>query len=232
MHESKGAANAPIADQLARFDQHKKEILEKLEIGYGRGPRSEPFNPEKSWHDLLRFADFYFWGQILNQSMPSTERFNRLRQLGWALDRAHKLTYRAMHEDISNDLFRAWFAVNFPDLKPIDATDHISCVTVEIKKLVDNLKTLGDVAFTAAAKVRPQKSGRPPLLSSEAIQVLAHIYKKNTESKPGRGSGPFAKFVAEVIRAINPSGFNVSDKSVIDTIQNAHRQYKPSSFDE
>jgi hypothetical protein len=100
-----------------------------------------------------------------------------------------------------------------------------------MKKLVDDLAILEEVARTAAAAnaVSP-KSGRPPLLSNEDIQRLAYTYKQNTGSKPGRGSGPFAEFVAEVITALNPAGFKFSNDSVIDAIKNAHHQYKPSQF--
>lgn len=231
-------AYAPIAGKLAEFERHKGDLLAKLRKAYERGPKSEPFNGEKSWHDLVFIAKMYFWGEIAKrEAMPPAERFNRLRQLARALGRAHSLAELAMRENIGGDLFRAWFA----ETKiPIATAVHMTVggasvptiIADELKKAVRGLATLELAAFTAAAaNAIPPEGGRPPLLTSCYIQGLARVYRSSTGSKPGRGNGPFAIFVSNFVAAVNQPDFDFSDQSVVGAIQEAHRRHKTSMFD-
>ena len=202
--------------------------------GYERGPRSKPFDEERAWRDLTRFAEMYFWSAIAEQATASpAERFNELRRLGRTLDRAHALVSRVMQEDIGCALFKAWFAAaKIPMASAISIFDDGSSVATrmagEIQSAVAGIATLNTAAFTAAAaNTGPPKAGRPPLLSRDSIQALERVYERNTGWKPGRGSGPFANFVFEVIRAVNPPDFEFGYDSVIDAIKNcssAHRE--------
>lgn len=234
IHSSRKAAYAPIAPELARFNTHKEEILDKLRDEYERRPRSEPFDAEKPWRRLTRMAEMYFWGEIIKrETMSPAERFNRLRQLAKALDRTHDLVIRAMHEDedIGLGIFRAWCA----EAKIFPGTNIDAPIRAlgDIKNAVEGLATLKTAAYKAAmANVVPPKSGRPALLPSECFHGLGRVYRDSTGMKPGRGAGPFAKFVFEFIRALHPPDFEFEYDSIIDGIKNAHRRHKPSVFDE
>jgi hypothetical protein len=54
---------AAIDAGLAAFEHHKVTLLEHLQNVYQRGPKSEPFDAEKSWQDLTCLAGLYFGGQ-------------------------------------------------------------------------------------------------------------------------------------------------------------------------
>lgn len=227
---SREEAYAPIAPQMIAFNGHKEEILSKLREGRGRSARSKPFDEERAWRDISRFAEMHFWSAIGEQATTSpAERFKQLRRVGRTLDRAHTLVSWMMQEDIGCDLFRAWFAVTkIPMASAMSIFDDGSSVATrmadEIQSAVAGIATLSTAAFTAAAaNTGPPKAGRPPLLSRDRIQALERVYERNTGSKPGRGSGPFADFVFEVIRAVNPPDFEFLYDSVVDAIKTAHR---------
>jgi hypothetical protein len=46
--------------RLAAFEGHKKDLLTNLRDAYEGGPKSEPFDTDKSWHDLRDVAGAYF----------------------------------------------------------------------------------------------------------------------------------------------------------------------------
>ena len=87
---SREEAYAPIAPQMIAFNGHKEEILSKLREGRGRSARSKPFDEERAWRDISRFAEMHFWSAIGEQATTSpAERFKQLRRVGRTLDRAH-----------------------------------------------------------------------------------------------------------------------------------------------
>jgi hypothetical protein len=109
---TKKEAYAPIAGKLAAFNgcECRDELLAKLRGGYERGPKSDPFDPEKCWLDLTRLAEMYFWWEVRKkETTPPAECFKRLRRLVRALYRAHRLAAGALQEDIGHDLLKAWF---------------------------------------------------------------------------------------------------------------------------
>lgn len=233
IHPSREAAYAPIAPGLNRFKAHKKEILDRLRNGCACGTHAEPFDPERPWIRLTRFAEMYLWGRLAKQETTSpAERFNRLRQLARALDHTHDLAIRAMHEDIGWDIFGAWCADAKITVDDKAVFNNIASALNDIKKAIDGLASVRAAAFKAAASnAVPPKSGRPALLPSECYHGLAQVYRDSTGLKPGRGAGPFAGFVYEFIRAVHPPDFEFEYDSVVDGIKDAHLRHKPSKFD-
>jgi hypothetical protein len=236
--QAREEAYAPVAADLSAFNQYKKTLLDRLHSAYERGPKSEPFDAEKSWLDLTVVAKLYLWGRVArHETMPPAERFNHLLQLANALGRAHRLAVRVMEEDIYGALFKAWFS----ETKiPLASASHIfkdgssvaTLVGDEIKNTVERLAALETAARSAAAaNAIPTTAGRPPLLPSDCIHGLARVYRNSTGLKPGRGAGPFAEFVSDFITAVNCPDFEFGKDSVIDAIKNAHRRRKPSMFD-
>jgi hypothetical protein len=230
---SKKEAHAPIAEKLAAFTEHRADLLEKLQEGYKSGPQSQPFDEGKSWRDLTRVAELYFWSEVM-KPMPNAERSNRLRQLVRALRLARGLTDRAMTDGVGDALFVAFCTQKgikpYPAL-PIekDGSTVLTRCLDEIKGMATALATLETVARAAAAKDKPDKTGRSALLPRGCIQGLARVYRNSTGTKPGRGAGPFADFAYEFMIAVDQTGFEY--ESLIDAIQDAHRQFKPSWFD-
>jgi hypothetical protein len=100
---------AEIDAGLAAFEQHKISLLEHLQNVYQRGPKSEPFDAEKSWQGLTRLAWMYFWRARLKQeTVSAAHRVERLRDLARTLGRARRMVEMAMQDDVGNDLFSAW----------------------------------------------------------------------------------------------------------------------------
>jgi hypothetical protein len=233
---SKKVAYTEIATKLAAFNQHKKTLLDELRNGGKPGLKSDPFDAAKSWGDLIRLAQLFFWGEITKQeTMPVADLVKRLRQLARALGRAHSLANRAMQDDVGVELFRRRFAEK--NISPASALlideDESSVATRiagEIKEVVAGIATLETAALAAAATNDvPKKAGRPALLPRDCIQGLGRVYRNSTGSKPGLGDGPFARFVLEFLTAVGRPNFEYD--SVIDAIKDAHSRWKPSAFD-
>ena len=231
-------AHAPIAKQLADFEEHKQTLLNALQKGRKIGRNSEAFDADRSWDDIARLARHYFWGRLMEHSALSTrETIKRLQQLSNALRKAHGLTRRAIGDGVADELFRAWFVQK--NISPISAVraatinnegSSLARVADNIKGMVEALATLAALSHTAATIADvPSKGGRPELLPRDCIQGLARVYRTSTGAKPGRGAGPFADFAAGFALAVGKTGF--SRRSLIDAIQDAHLQFKPSWFD-
>jgi hypothetical protein len=201
--------------------------------------KSAPFDGGKSWRDLTQLARLYFCGQAMEQNVLSPrERIKRLRQLARTLRQAHGLTQRAMSDSIGDDLYRAWFALNISPISviqidEIDKDDGSSILTriaddiKQMAKALARLKTLSHAAATATDVL--SKGGRPVLLPRDCIQGLARVYRTSTGAKPGRGAGPFVDFASGFAVAVGKTGF--SRRSLIDAVQDAHLQFRPSWFD-
>ena len=238
--QNRADARAPIAKQLADFEEHKNTLLNALQKERKADLNSEPFDADKSWDDIALIARLYFWGKSMERNaLPTSERIKRLHQLAKALRRADGLTQRAMRDGIGDELYRAWFALNIEPLSiieidEIDKGDGSSMVTLiadDIKGMVGSLarlKELSDKAATAADVL--SKTGRPTLLPRDCIQGLARVYRNSTGSKPGRGDGPFAEFAYKFMTAVGQTGFDYG--SLPGAIQDAHQKFKPSWFDE
>src|ERR1700757_2740408 len=89
---------------LAGFEQHKKELLDELSKVYERGPKSQPFDPEKAWQSLTFIAQAYFHRETVKKRvMKRAARKTNLHQLATALRRAREKITDALHSDIAND---------------------------------------------------------------------------------------------------------------------------------
>ena len=235
-------ADAPIAKQLAAFEKHKQNLLNTLQkvLLANLLKVHESFDADKSWRDLTQLARLYFWGQAMEQNaVPPRERIKRLRHLARTLRQAHGLTQRAMSDNLGDELYRAWFALNISpisviEIDEIDKDDgssiltHIADDIKQMAKALARLKTLSHTAATIADV--PSKGGRPSLLPRDCIQGLARVYRNSTGLKPGRGDGPFADFAYEFMTAVGQTGFDY--RSLTDAIQDSHRAFKPSWFDD
>jgi hypothetical protein len=177
---------------------------------------------------------------VKQETMVAAECLQRLRQLAKALRHARNLVDRAMRDDVGADLFKAWLGVkqitkDSPnDFEVVDegAPSSILIRAADgMKEAFAGLATLETAARAAVVAVdAPSKEGRPALLPRHCIQGLARVYRKSTGAKPGRGAGPFADFAYAFMTAVGQTGFEYG--SLIDAIQEAHRQFRPSWFDE
>jgi len=211
---------AEIDAGLAAFEQHKISLLERLQNVYQRGPKSEPFDAEKSWRGLTSLAGLYFWRARLKQdTVPAARRVERLRDLARTLGRARRQAEMAMRDDVGDDLFSAWCEANVR--YDIDPTPPLTLVRIdhEFEKVIVSLAALETAACRAADEV-PKARGRPKgsaFLSRGFIEGLAGVYQNSTGSKPGAGDGPFARFVYGFLTALGRG--NIEYDSVVDAIK-------------
>lgn len=216
------AIKAAIDANSSAFEQHKEKLLAVLRDVHKRGgPRSEPFDPDKTWRQLTSIAQLYFWrGRLRQDTMPAADRTKRLRELAKALGRARRLADKAMQDEVKAALFSAWHHPNVRyDVVP-DGPLALVRVEDEFDKVVAGLSALEAVARRAADDVGT-KAGRPKgtgALQKDDIEGIAAVYRDSTGSMPGSGDGPFAKFVIEVLTAM---GRHLAYESVIDAIKDA-----------
>jgi len=223
MEEFKAAIDAG----LAAFEQHKISLLEHLQKVYERGPKSKPFDAEKSRQGLTSLAWIYFWrAKVKQETVPAAHRVERLRDLARTLGRARRQAEMAMRDDVGDDLFSAWCEANVR--YDIDPTPPLTLVRIdhEFEKVIASLAALETAACRAADKVSKAR-GRPKgsaFLSGGFIQELAEVYQNSTGSKPGAGDGPFARFVYGFLTAV--SGGNIEYESVVDAIKDTRARVR------
>jgi hypothetical protein len=215
------AIKAAIDAGLTSFERHKGKLLAVLRNAHERGPRSKPFDPDKTWSLLNGVAQFYFWrGSVKQDAMPAADRARRLRELAKVLGRARHLVDKAMQDDVKGALFSAWYDTNVRyDVVP-EGPLALVRIEDEFDKVVAGLSALETAARRAVDDVR-MKAGRPKgtaVLQKDDIEGLAAVYRESTGSTPGAGDGSFAKFVMEVLTAL---GRHLAYESVIDAIKDA-----------
>jgi hypothetical protein len=213
-----GPVAAAIDASLAEFEQqHKTALLGHLQKAYERGPKSNPFDAEKSWERFARLAWMYFWRARVNQTIvPTGERRTRLRALATALGRPRRMAARAVKDSVGDDLFSAWWELQV-HLDPTELLT-LSRARHEFNMVVQSLVALEKAALQAVDEV-PKRRGRTAFLSWDFIGLLAEEYQNNTGSKPGAGDGPFAEFVHAFATALGCS--KVEYDSVVDAIKDA-----------
>jgi hypothetical protein len=230
---------APIAKQLAAFEERKQNLLNTLQKEHKIGPNSKPFDADESWEYITDLARHYFWSGVMEHDAISTDEIKRLQQLSTALRKAHGLTQRAIRDGIFDGFLKAWFvqknislisAFDLATRFDKDGSSFLIRIVDDIKEMMEALATLAALSDTAATIADvPSKGGRPPLLPRACIQGLARVYRSSTGLKPGRGAGPFADFAYEFMTAVGQTG---EYGSLTDAIQEAHQQFEPSWFDE
>jgi hypothetical protein len=232
------AWQSPIAEECVAFAEHQTTLLDKLRNGYERGTKSKPFEAVNSWLELTRLAKLYFSGRRTAQEvMSNADCAKRLRELARALRHARNLVDRAMEDDVGADLFRGWLdSQNIKDaLINWDGNGKLPSSLASapdgIKAAVEGLAALDAAVRKAVATTdKLSQTGRPVLLPRDLIQGLARVYRSSTGTIPGRGDGPFADFAHEFMTAVGQTTFE--HRSLIDAIQDAHRLFSPSWFDE
>jgi hypothetical protein len=244
------AVNAAIEADLAAFDQHKNDLLNILRDVHERGPKSEPFDADKSWLNLTTLASVYVWRKAAKQQMkheiiPAVDRKARLHELTKALGRARRLVNRAMRDAVGDDLYSAWWDKEDPPPTRVVVHNEDGSLSLvdndeddDFKEAVAGLAALETAALRAADDV-PTRGGRPAILPREEIEALAAVYRNRTGSKPGSGDGPFARLVFGFLIALGRD--DIADESVIDAIKDtrarvrmrpAASRWGPSPFDE
>jgi hypothetical protein len=242
------AFKAAIDAGANRLEQHKGALLDHLQKQHEQGPKSEPFDADKSWEGLTRLAYIYFWVvRIRQEVVPAAHRVERLRDLATALRHARGKVGLAMQDDVGDDLFRAWRDANVRYDPDLDPTGPLTLVRIDhefekvIASLAASLASLETAARRAADEV-PKARGRPKgsaILSGGFIEGLAGVYQNSTGSKPGAGDGPFARFVYEFLIAIGRD--TIEYESLVDAIKDTRARLRtrppaaksgPSPFDD
>ena len=200
---------APDDGRHAKFDQHKKKLLEMLR--QERSPKAKPFDAEKTWHRLKGLVPpNHELARVKEKTMPASELRTGLRKLASALGKARNLVEDAMQDEVGSALFSSWCEANacFTDdagalgSRPIPVGGRIFDpvgTKNQFDKVFAGLATLENAALRADAPDTTR--GRPPILSRDEIWNLAALYRDSTGSIPGACDGPFAKFVEEVLTA-------------------------------
>jgi hypothetical protein len=232
------AVKVAIEVSLTAFDRHQEALLTILRNDYERGSRAEPFDADRSWRDLTFLARAYFWKATVKQElMPAAELVARLRELEKAFGNARALADKAMQDDVGSALCSSWWEGTSEYAEAEGRFVDLLYIKREFKKAVTSLAALETAAIRAAGDV-PKRPGRPKgnaILPWDFIEALAALYRDTTDSKPGAGDGPFAKFVMKFLSAL---GRYIEDESVIDAIKDARTRslqspsgWAPSPFD-
>jgi hypothetical protein len=216
------APQASIAAKLTSFAAHKTELLGILRATYQRGTMTKSFNANKSWEELTRIAEFYFKeAEFRQKAVPVARRIKRLRQIANALGRAGNL----IDKTVGGDLFKGWCAeANIRATSYIftgEAGSVLTRVADKIEDAVANLSALERAARRAGDDMRPSR-GRPKgtvVLPPDCVRALAAVYQASTGLKPGKGKGPFARFVYAFLTAVGQRV--LAYQSIVDTIKSA-----------
>lgn len=211
------AVEAEIAARENNFKRHKKKLLDPLRNVYERSPKAKPFDETNAWRNINFIASVYIRREVEDISqkqamMPAGDRAKQLRQLGNALRDARRMADEAMK---TSHWFVEWAIANGNP----DFTDpRIERYQDEFETRVARLKGLEEAAYQAAETVR-NKRGRPPgttVVPHDFILSLEHAYRNITKRNAGAGSGPFFRFLTEVLTAL---GHECSDETVIEAIK-------------
>jgi hypothetical protein len=144
----------------------------------------------------------------------------RLDQIAKALGRARMLLDKANQDTVSSELFRGWCAeAKISYAKALTA--DLSRAYEEVVSMPARVKRLEMAARRAAKDMRPVR-GRPKgtmVLPQFCVEALAKAYRTSTELTPGRGYGPFARFVYDFLIAIGQRV--LAYRSVVDVIKSS-----------
>jgi hypothetical protein len=233
------AVKAAIKVDLTAFDRHKEDLLTILRNDHERGPKAEPFDPNRSWRGLTSLAGTYLWeGMARKELMPAAEQVARLRELGKVFGKARVMAYKAMQDEVGTALCTSWWEGTSEYAEAGGRFVDLLYINREFEPVVASLATLETAAIRAASNVRTGR-GRPKgtaILPQGDIEALADGYRDWTGLKPGAGDGPFARFVCKFLAAL---GRNIEHETVIDAIKDARTRSlqnpsvgAPSPFDE
>jgi hypothetical protein len=219
-----------FAAELTRFSRHKQKLLDALADGHRRGPKLGGFDKDKSWSDLLHFAEFYFgWEEAKRKEKSARTYVKQLTEFADHIGKARGLVPTGAYSDVGSYIFWVWSREAKKRGVSPTATDQFFAILPEL-----------EMAARKAADRERAKPGRPRgpsiLPSLEVLTGLAAAYRRCTGSKPGAGGGPFARFAMKCLVALGRSG--IKEDLLIDAIKVArhqasifaNREWGPSPF--
>jgi hypothetical protein len=207
-----------FAGELTRFSRHKQKLLDALADGHRRGPKLAAFDKDKSWDDLLHFAQFYFGSEEARKKVKSARTYvKQLTTFADHIGKAQSLVPNGAYGDVGSYIFWMWSRKVKKGGLPPTAIDFDRFFTILAEF---------EMAARRAADRERAKPGRPRgpsvLPSSEALTGLAAAYRRCTGSKPGAGGGPFARFAMKCLVALGRR--DIKEDPLIDAIKVARRQ--------
>jgi hypothetical protein len=235
--EPASAAKKAVEAGLAKFEKHKKTLLDYL--SENRRPKSRPFDDEKCWLRLTRLAQIYFLWQAMP---PAAKREAALRKLAKALERISRIAEKVRQDNAGSDLVSHLIEGILPR-EPRgqvvrDEDGSLRAVffpELDLKQIVASLKDYQAGVLRAALDIPSRLPGPSPSLPESYIRALRDAYEDSTGRPAGRGVGPFLRFVMRFRAALDPSykttdesGDQRVDESILDAIKHALR--KPRFF--
>jgi hypothetical protein len=213
---------ALVQSSLARFDENKEKLLERLIDG--RKQAGTVFDAEATWTALRRAAEGYLlYEQLRISATSNAQTVKDLTKLKKKLSDAHELLRKT---DVVVDLMMATIHARYTQpLAALKADFFVaSKIVTELAEAASHVRKLEMTASRAATKAR-SKPGRPnsgsTILPSDYIVGLAKLYRDATGRVPGAGEGPFGSFLVEFLNAV---GGNLATRSVFNLIIRARKK--------
>jgi hypothetical protein len=98
------AVKAAIDAGVTAFEAHKEKLLTILCSAWHRGPKTGPFDAERTWRRLTFLAGTYFWrDRARREVLPAADRGKRLRKIAEILGEACRLLDEAAQDGPISD---------------------------------------------------------------------------------------------------------------------------------
>lgn len=231
---------AEIKVNLADFSGYKEELLSLLRDANDCGTETKPFDRDKSWLRIETTAYQYFAREKVKQNvMKSADHEARYRTIADAVKTARSMIAEVRQLDFAGYLIKEWLEGTRQLADATEQYEGLLYIEVKLDEVTKSLVEL-EVAAKQVADEAHKGRGRPKgssVLPWNLIYALAGDYRWSTGLKPGRGDGPFARFVVVFLTAVGKGDIN--KLSLIDAIKDApaHRLrdikgVRPSPFDD
>lgn len=226
-----------IRSRLASFNKHKEHLLSLLHDAIQRGTKVNPFNKQQSWLRIETTAYEYFAQEILTYNVWSgADHEARYRAIAEALRDARNKMEELRYPDIAGHSTRGWLERTQGLVDTTKQFRNLLYLECEFDKLIQILSRLERKARQVAAATH-KGPGRPKggsALPWNHICELADDFRKSTGRKPGRGGGPFSRFVKGFFKAVGVT--NITSGTLTYVIRDAHTHWlkirgRPSPFD-
>jgi hypothetical protein len=215
------------AAEFAQFNRNKSALLNTLREAHESSIKSEPFDANKSRHDLTQFAETYFRFKKMEWPMPAAERAKRLRKLADALSEVRALLKEALQGDEGTHLCRAWCPEG--NITP----PNVFRAASELPTCLNKLESAVGRAIKDARVKKGRPTGRSKLPSLETIVGLARVYRGSTGLMVTADDGLFAKFARKCFIALD--GRDIKLTSLVSRIKQARhlakRRYSAEQYD-
>lgn len=202
---------AAIDAGVAAFETHEENLVAVLRNEWHRGPKTEPFDAERTWRRLTFLAGTYFWRERVGREvLPAADRSKRLRKIAEIFGEACRLFNEAEQDDLINDLYSAWCDQNIrydADLeKKLEGPFVLVRFSDEFDNVVANLSSLKAAASKARDDVvHPRGRPRGSILAPNVIDALVDQYQQSTGLKLDKPTDEhFVDFVREFAAAVAP----------------------------